>query len=56
MFLCVLINHRWRCLDTLEPTIKENEGLKVEVEFLRGQVKKLQDWETTMSADKAAHV
>jgi hypothetical protein len=26
--------YRQRCLDTIEPTIKENEALKVEVAFL----------------------
>ena len=45
--------YRQRCLDTIEPTVKENEALKVVVEFLQGRVKELEDRETAMSAEKA---
>ena len=43
-----------RCLDTIEPTIKENEALKVEVEFLRGRVGELEDRESVLATEKTA--
>jgi hypothetical protein len=48
------LEYRQRCLDTIEPTIKENEALKVEVEFLRGRVRELEDKETVLAAEKTA--
>jgi chromosome segregation ATPase len=46
--------YRQRCLDTIEPTIKENEALKAEVAFLRGWIRELEGQEAVVAAERAA--
>jgi cell division protein FtsB len=46
--------YRQWCLDTIEPTIKENEALKAEVTFLRGRIKELEEQEAASAAERAA--
>ena len=46
--------YRQRCLDTIEPTIKENEALKAEVTFLQGRIRELEEQETASAAERAA--
>jgi hypothetical protein len=45
--------YRQRCLDTIEPTIKENEALKAEVVFLRGRIRELEEQEAAVAAERA---
>jgi hypothetical protein len=46
--------YRQRCLDTIEPTIKENEALKAEVAYLRGRIRELKEQEAVVAAERAA--
>jgi hypothetical protein len=46
--------YRQRCLDTIEPTIKENEALKAEVAFLRGRIRELKEQEAASATERAA--
>jgi hypothetical protein len=45
--------YRQQCLDTIEPTIKENEALKAEVTFLRGRIRELEEQEAASAAERA---
>ena len=46
--------YRQRYLDTIEPTIKENEALKAEVAYLRGQIRELEEQEAVIATERAA--